>query len=77
MQRIQSAMHIDGQLELIHEEILASLLALHNRAKFADLPPTILRNVQRMDLRVLLLKVYLNWQSNGDFSIVGLFLNFS
>ena len=55
MQRIHSARHIDGQLELIHEEILASLLALHIRWKLADLLPTVW-NVERKDLRVLLLK---------------------
>lgn len=52
---------------------------LAQSSKFADLPPTILRNVQRMDLGVWVccFSRLLNWQSNGDFSIVGLFLDFS
>lgn len=75
MQRIQSAMHIDGQLELIHEEILASLLALHNRANL----PTCLRpsyGLSREWICVCCFSRLLNWQS-GDFSIVGLLLDFS
>lgn len=72
---IPSAMHIDGQLELIHEEILASLLALHNQANL----PTCLRpsyGMSREWICVCCFSRLLNWQS-GDFSIVGLFLNFS